>query len=737
MIQTPLRPSGRISQHTHAFGRWSRWTRVLPAIVLLLALVMALWHPTPALAVANRQNSAEVALRWSTPVVSNKSGYSLRATVTNTANRPMENARLTVSTSALYSFSSRADMQAWSEAHARIPTPDVLGTQTVPTIPAGQSIEVSVNVPADQDALKKMTSWGPKPVRLSLSDDQDRVLGDVFTFLTRTWNGLPTAGTPALSLTMVMPLTSSDWNIDDKAMTALMTQSGSESEPGSGNDKNQGVTLTRQGIRRQEDQSQLLTKHGSLQALGDPVYLSTFANRPRIQGLIQPANFDITGYTSQNQDRYPKAGVTPESWSAQTAAKLYPDATPGAYAWQGIQEWTMESITTARRAGYQTIIAPQGFEAGAGTSAHTGKYTIETKAGKVTVLSAQRELSNLARGHPSSTRATGEQTPAGQTARFIAQSAFYQMEQPYAERSLLVCFDADQDTQQADRIMTELERAPWISLESMNNLMQAPDFTGGSSGLLKALELGSNSDNARHGDGSTGTLDSLIASRDDIDRFATSILADGRQESQPTASATAGKTDSQALARQDADATARQPKDPHQWLNQLTAAHDDLALKSLGGTAAAAGLADQAEAISHRLLDGVSITPSESLNVVSETASMPVTVSNSHPYPVHARISARTDSMEIVTSRMAEAVIPARSEAQVTFKVRVAAAGRANVDIGLLDSQGRPFGQVRRAQITSNLRLSDMSGLIIIVIAVLLGLLGLWRQFHRTKDPDE
>ena len=731
MIQTPLRPSGRISQHTHAFGRWSRWTRVLPAIVLLLALVMALWHPTPALAVANRQNSAEVALRWSTPVVSNKSGYSLRATVTNTANRPMENARLTVSTSALYSFSSRADMQAWSEAHARIPTPDVLGTQTVPTIPAGQSIEVSVNVPADQDALKKMTSWGPKPVRLSLSDDQDRVLGDVFTFLTRTWDGLPTAGTPALSLTMVMPLTSSDWNIDDKAMTALMTQSSP------GDDKNRSVTLTRQGARRQGDQSQLLTKHGSLQALGDPVYLSAFANRPQIRGLIQPADFDITGYASQNQDRYVQAGVTPESWSAKTAAKLYADSAPDTYAWQGRQEWTVESITAARRAGYQTVIAPQGFEVDAGTSAHTGKYTIETKAGKVTVLSAQRELSNLARGHPSSTRATGEQTQAGQTARFIAQSAFYQMEQPYAERSLLVCFDTDEDTQQADRIMTELEHAPWISLKSMDNLMQAPDFTGGSSGLLKTLELGGAKGNTKHGDGSTGTLDSLIASRSDIDRFATTILADVKQDSQPTASATTGKTDSQALARQDANTTARQPKDPHQWLSQLTAAHDDLALKSLGGTAAAAGLADQAEAISHRLLDGVSITPSESLNVVSETASMPVTVSNSHPYPVHARISARTDSMEIVTSRMAEAVIPARSEAQVTFKVRVAAAGRANVDIGLLDSQGRPFGQVRRAQITSNLRLSDMSGLIIIVIAVLLGLLGLWRQFHRTKDPDE
>ncbi|RMA46969.1 hypothetical protein CI603_01695 [Bifidobacterium sp. wkB338] len=731
MIQTPLRPSGRTSQHTHAFNRWTRWARILLTIVLLLTLVMAPWHPTPALAATNHQSSAEVALRWSTPVVTDKSGYTLRAAVTNTANQPMENAHLSVSTNALYSFSSRADMQAWSEGHARIPTPDVLGTQTVPTIPAGQSVEVAVNVPADQDAIKKMTSWGPKPVRLSLSDDQDQVLGDVFTFLTRTWDGLPTAGTPALALTMVMPLTSSDWNIDDKAMTALMTQSSP------GDDKNRSVTLTRQGARRQGDQSQLLTKHGSLQALGDPVYLSAFANRPQIQGLIQPADFDITGYASQNQDRYAQAGVTPGSWSAKTSAKLYADSAPDTYAWQGRQEWTMESITAARRAGYQTVIAPQGFEVDAGTSAHTGKYTIETKAGKVTVLSAQRELSNLARGHPSSTRATGEQTQAGQTARFIAQSAFYQMEQPYAERSLLVCFDTDEDTQQADRIMTELEHAPWISLKSMDDLMQAPDFTGGSSGLLKALELGNTKGSAKHGDGSTGTLDSLIASRSEIDRFATTILADGKQDSQPTASATAGKTDSQALARQDADATARQPKDPHQWLSQLTAAHDDLALKSLGGTAAAAGLADQAEAISHRLLDGVSITPSESLNVVSETASMPVTVSNSHPYPVHARISARTDSMEIVTSRMAEVVIPARSEAQVTFKVRVAAAGRANVDIGLLDRQGRPFGQVRRAQITSNLRLSDMSGLIIIVIAVLLGLLGLWRQFHRTKDPDE
>ena len=35
------------------------------------------------------------------------------------------------------------------------------------------------------------------------------------------------------------------------------------------------------------------------------------------------------------------------------------------------------------------------------------------------------------------------------------------------------------------------------------------------------------------------------------------------------------------------------------------------------------------------------------------------------------------------------------------------------------------------------MRISDASGFIIIGFAVLLCIIGLWRQFHRKKDPDE
>lgn len=772
MTESPLRPGRRTPQSTRAHQRWARrvgsWIATLETLLLTLALTLGAAPPTAVAAQGDEHgHQAQISLKSSTPVVTDRSGYTLRMTVTNTENQELRDSTLSVGTNAFYSFSSRTDMQSWSEGRTRIPTPDDMDSRHLDVIKPGQGVDITVAVPADNAALKKMVAWGPKPVRLSLTGKDNQVLAETWTFLTRTWDGLPNAGTPAMSMTMVLPLTTSDWTVEEKSMKALMTQTdeavaestkketakngGASASPSATKapdqqdqtatpaDEGRVITLSRQATKTQDAQRQLLARHSALQILADPTYLTAFNENPRINGLIQPADFDIGTYAGQDPNRYIQAGITPESWSAKAGADLYartfPDQakveTDRAYAWQGRQEWSMDSVTEARKAGYTHVIAPRGFEAGAGASAHTGKFTVNTQAGQVTILSAQRELSNLAQGNPTSAKATGEQTQAGQVARFMAQSAFYQMEQPYDQRDLMVCFDTDQDSQQVEQIMAGLEHAPWISLGSLESLDKAADYSLGPSRLQEDRESDSKQNSS-----TVGTLDSLTNSRQDITRFSNAILADP-SSSQPTASATTGKSDSQALARQDADTTARQSKDPTNWLQRITKAHDCLALHALGGTKSAPALADQARAISDRLLDGIRITPSESLTVVSETASMPVTVSNNHPYPVYARVSARTDSMEIVTSRTADTVIPARSEAQVTFKVRVATAGQANVDITLIDRNGKPFGQTRRARITSNLRLSDMSGLIIVVIAVLLGLWGLWRQFHRKKDPDE
>lgn len=144
-----------------------------------------------------------------------------------------------------------------------------------------------------------------------------------------------------------------------------------------------------------------------------------------------------------------------------------------------------------------------------------------------------------------------------------------------------------------------------------------------------------------------------------------------------------------------------------------------------------------AQRFADALLSRITLVPSGSLNVVSETASMPVTVSNKLPYPISVRVSSLTDSMEIVTSRLSDVEVAPNSEAQTSFVVRVSTSGTTVAREQLLDRHDQPFGAVQQTTITSSLQLSDKSGIAIIALAVVLGLLGLWRQFHRKKDPDE
>ncbi|RBP99676.1 DUF6049 family protein [Bifidobacterium xylocopae] len=766
--------------------------------VLLLTILLALCYillPTPkasAEPMAGRNvqaatdqvkdnNQAKLAIRSSTPVVSASSGYTVTLAVTNTSNGSLAPGRLTASTNNLYTFNSRIDMQTWAEGGSRIPTPNLLAEQSVGAIQPGQSLEVTLSAPADNDQLKAMTTWGAKPVLLAYRSGPGTDTGNgkpqasVGTFLTRSPDGLATAQTPALEVSMVLPLTTTGWTVDHSALHHLMTgertdkknagnaaanggDKGRNNDPAQSSapsrttgttddsqttpdpDASQSLVLSDRAQKQQKDQSQLLNRHPQLGTVAEPTYLGTFGTMPRVDAGMQPSAFDMSSYAVQEEARYASAGVKPADWSADKAgsqlrrAMGQTDRTPPIYAWQGKRPWSMDSLTQARRQGYGTVVAPEGMDINAGSSAHTGKYTVPTEAGNITILSGQQELSNLAQGQPTSTKAAGEQTPAGQTARFMAQSAFYQMEQPYAERVLLVCFGTNQDTTAADALMTAVEHAPWLKLSGLGSLDQAEPYQSGEAAKAAVNQSGP-SDGQHKESGLSGSLDSLTASRQDIARFSEAILASPSQtRSTPSAS---GKSDAQALARQDADLAAHRSDDPRSWLSEVTGLHDSLALHTLACTDKAGGLADTARALADQLLNGIQIKPSESVTVVSETATMPVTVSNTLPYPVSARVSAKTDSMEIVTTRTADTVIPAHSEAQVTFTVRVATAGQADAEISLVDRQGRPFSQTRTTRINSHLRLSDMSGLVIVAAALLFGALGLWRQFHRTKDPDE
>ena len=652
-----------------------------------------------------------LSINSSTAVLTDTSGYHLNATVTNTTGQEIPAGTLTLAMNAFYTFVSRNDIQDWSEGNGRIPTPQSVGQADVPALQPGASANVSIDADAHQESLTAINSWGPKPVLLSYSAN-GTPLAQSHTFVTRTGAGLHTPSTPALHITVAQPLAANGWTTDSKLLGQLVDEGGISSS------KLAKIAMPSKDDARLKSLQQTFAKHDMLQVVGDPTYLQAMAMPTRVDGITQPALFDMTAYSAMNNaPAYSAAGINDRQWSAAKARKTYQSALGDsnaditAYAWQGNGNWTLQALTKARQQGYGTVIATHDFEEDDAATVRTGKTVVSTDAGDITVLSAQNVLSGLAQGKATSddANADSEGTTAGRLARFVAQSAFYQMEQPYAERNLLVCLNEDSDPSVVDALMSDIEQSPWLNLTDLATLKDA-DISEDAASMSTDLPQTDGLTDGMRSDVQQ-TLSALANSSSNIKRFNTSILVkpNGKDES-----------------------------DVNTWSRQLTNAHTIMALHALGGESPSRStMAEGANQLAALLINGVAITPTESVNVVSETAKMPVTISNSHPYPVKVKVSSLTDSMQIVTSRFDTVQVPPHGEAQVAFTIRVSTSGTANATISLFDRNGAAFGATQVTHITSALQISDKSGFVIIGFAVLLGAVGLWRQFNRKKDPDE
>ena len=417
-----------------------------------------------------------LSINSSTAVLTDTSGYHLNATVTNTTGQEIPAGTLTLAMNAFYTFVSRNDIQDWSEGNGRIPTPQSVGQADVPALQPGASANVSIDADAHQEPLAAINSWGPKPVLLSYSAN-GTPLAQSHTFVTRTGAGLHTPSTPALHITVAQPLAANGWTTDSKLLGQLVDEGGISSS------KLAKIAMpSKDDDARLKSLQQTFAKHDMLQVVGDPTYLQAMAMPTRVDGITQPALFDITAYSAMNNaPAYSAAGINDRQWSAAKARKTYQSALGDsnaditAYAWQGNGNWTLQALTKARQQGYGTVIATHDFEEDDAATVRTGKTVVSTDAGDVTVLSAQNVLSGLAQGKATSddANADSEGTTAGRLARFVAQSAFYQMEQPYAERNMLVCLKEDSDPSVVDALMSDIEQSPWLNLTDLATLKDA------------------------------------------------------------------------------------------------------------------------------------------------------------------------------------------------------------------------------------------------------------------------
>ena len=188
---------------------------------------------------------------------------------------------------------------------------------------------------------------------------------------------------------------------------------------------------------------------------------------------------------------------------------------------------------------------------------------VHTPAGDVTVLKEQSTLGTLAKGQATSTDAQAESSDAGRLARLVAQSAFYQMEQPYTSRYLLMTFSRTTEASWIDQVMSAFEQASWLNLTDLKTMAKADPYNVSDSVNPDKAD-DANTANTR------SALRQLADSRHDIMRMATSILRNEIDSDEVSS------LDPQALARQDANDTVSHSNDPTQWIGSLLVLHDDM-----------------------------------------------------------------------------------------------------------------------------------------------------------------
>lgn len=668
-----------------------------------------------------------ISIDESTAIVTKDSGYHIKATIANNGSEDQPAGTVQLLTNASYTFVSRTDLQDWANAtNTSIATPHVLGTADVPALSAGDRTSVTIDVAADQEVLVALSSWGAKPVQL-LYVVNDVTQGRTTTFLTKSREDVRVQ-TPAMQLTVALPLASNSWKTNDSGVKKLLNDQDDD-------DVTNTLALSDDAETNATNLTSTIAKHSGLQTVAEPAYLAALgdSNKPQVNALAQPALFDITAYSALNDaDAYTAAGITDQLWNADAAKKIAnSSATP--IAWQGTQPWTTEALTKARSQGYATVIADDSFDVNKTNVVHTGTYVVNTSAGEVKVLKSQAELSQLAQGKATSEQASAENSDAGRLARFMAQSAFYQMEEPYNTRYLLVTMGADASASWVDSLMSSIEQASWLSLTDLSAMANAEAYNTSDQGSQSAI----NEDALNT---TRSVLDSLKQNGEQINRVSSAILKKEDTTTQQSNDADKENTsDPQALARQDADSTAKHSTDPKAWIASLHSAQAYCGMHALSGTGDEGyrqRAQESASSIASRLIDSVQLTPSETVTTLSESAQMPVTITNELPYAVKVSVKSETNSEQIDANGSQEVEIAAHSSEQVTFTIYTANAGNTTARVSLFDQQGNAFGRSQETPIICALRINDISGFIIIGIAVLLGIVGLWRQFRRNRKKE-
>ena len=484
---------------------------------------------------------------------------------------------------------------------------------------------------------------------------------------------------------------------------------------------------------------------------------------------MQPYGTNVSAISQYPSLQWDSAGIHDHLWDTAAIQKLlktqgtgssqgqedssgYLFAQAPSIAWQGPHSsWTADALARARQQGYTAVIATSGFSDTGSAAAHTGKLTVPTQSGDITVLSAHSKLSALAQNRATASSSAAEQSQAGRLNRFMAETAFYETQAPYESRTFLITLGSLADTQQRQytgSLLKLVSQSPWLQTDTLNSLLTA-DSPYTSRQAADLAQAGSAGKAAAGQHFYASALKTLAGLREKLAVFDRTILvrssAGGRTSSAGAQGLSRGDAQNNRLAAN----RGYTLENSATWMGALYTAFDICSLRSFTiddgstGTAntgqtvqdtaaqknadAAAKAAEPAKSIVDTLYSSVSLMHPGSVSAVSDKANLPLTITNSLPFSVKVGIkgtvikeTAQNTGIEI--SSVKDITVHAHSNKQTTLTITA-----------LTDSQGKEFGKAVTTQITSALAVNDITGYAIIAVAVTLGALGLYRQIRRIR----
>ena len=298
--------------------------------------------------------------------------------------------------------------------------------------------------------------------------------------------------------------------------------------------------------------------------------------------------------------------------------------------------------------------------------------TISLPAGKVTLLSSSPLLSALAGGTPSSTWAQAEQTEAGREARFIAQiAAMRGIKDP-----LIV-----EASPSSLPILSFLSGEKWIDFKTINEDLawQWPSSSASPS--------------------QSNTQEQISSPFPQVSLF--SSLSTETKTAATWAKAVENEADYAQLCS-------------HSQNDEVRAAGQEALLYMQSDL--------------NRCLN---LSVSNEITVLSESASLPVTIKNSLPFPIKAKVRSLASNSQITILPEKESQVASKMESQIDFPVQIHSSIRSRVTFWI----GGFYHPVTKisTQLNSHLTVTRLNVTILIIPAGLLTLFGCIRQVRRKK----